>query len=262
MASTYEIQRALPFDPTTKAIAISTRERFLPPLIHYFYNKDGETTLASPAVEFAITIVVTDDEGMIVGDNIVISSAIENRVYTGQIVAIATNTITLDTPLDSVFPAGSNVSFGSRNLAVDGSETTKVFSLRAGEPTLAIDAHLTKVTFRLLATEAVSLDKFGDQAALINGIVLRVVNGQTFNIFNAKTNGDLANIMPGFQIFSEDNPVQGQNAFTSNMGFTGPDNLGTSVLVSTDSDIELLVQDDLTDLLEFTLIAEGHLVQA
>ena len=226
-------------------------------------NQVGNTTTLS--VTGAIddrSVTVTSPTGFDAGDFVVIADAIGNRYYTGQqIGAAAGSVISVHPPLDFAYPSGATVTAGIVNMAVDGSSTPQIFSLRASDPGLPLIVDITRIIFLGLSAAVNDLTTFGDDAALTYGILLRHVNGQTMNIFTAQTNGELASMMYDFDIYEAANPNQGVDGFLGRLSFNGQDKMGVVIRVGPTEDIELIIYDNLsTAFTFFTVIVEGHVV--
>lgn len=226
-------------------------------------NQVGNTTILS--VVGAIddrSITVTSPTGFDADDFIVIADAVENRYYVGrQIGAASGSVISVHPPLDFAYSSGATVTAGLVNMAVDGSSTPQIFSLRASDPGLPLVVDITRIIFLGLTASAVDLTTFGDGAALPYGILLRHVNGDVMNIFTVRTNGDLASLMYDFDIYAATNPQQGVDGFLGRMSFNGHDKLGVVIRVGPNEDIQLIIYDNLlTSFTFFTVIVEGHIV--
>ena len=100
---------------------------------------------------------------------------------------------------------------------------------------------------------------FGDLAKLINGIVLRRNNGTVDNIFNIKTNGELNNLCYDVSFYRATNP-SGVNGIGARMTFGGQSKHGVVIRLDPGESLQLLIRDDLSDLLTFRLVAQGHVV--
>ena len=226
-------------------------------------NQVGNTTTLS--VTGAIddrSVTVTSPTGFDDGDFIVIADAVGNRYYTGaQIGAAAGSVISVHPPLDFAYPSGATITAGLVNMAVDGSSTPQIFSLRASDPGLPLIVDVTRIIFLGLSAAANDLTTFGDDAALTYGILLRHVNGQTMNIFTAQTNGDLASMMFDFDIHAATNPQQGVDGFLGRMTFNGQSKMGVVLRIGPSEDLQLIIYDNLTTAFTFfTVIVEGHVV--
>ena len=220
-----------------------------------------ETTLAVQTAKDDYIVNVTSATSFLVGQYLTIYSVDDNKVYFSNILAINTLAITLDTPLDFEFPIGSVVSVGSNAMNVDGSVTPQVFGIR--NPTTAdipLTVDVTRLMFSCLASSTVDLSMFGNIAGgLARGIVIRRVDGTYENVLNAKTNAELKGLMYDFEIQA----AQGsqQDGFTGRLTFAGQNKMGAVIRLASQEDLQIIIQDDLTSLTSFTIVAEGsHVV--
>jgi hypothetical protein len=220
-------------------------------------NIIAETTTTSLGALDDYIINVTSAASFVVGQYLTIYSVAENRVFFSNILAINTLAITLDSPLDFEFPNGSFVSVGSTNMNIDGSVTPQIFGIR--NPTgsdIPAEVDITRLMFACLTSSTADLSMFGDIAGgLTRGLVVRQVNGIYRNVFNAKTNGALKNIMHDFDI--QVTAGSQQDGFTGRLSFGGQNKMGAVIRLGADEDLQFIVQDDLTSLDSFTIIAEG-----
>ena len=142
------------------------------------------------------------------------------------------------------------------DMAVNGSVTTQVFQIGPvfGASTSTID--ITRVMGHMLDSTAMDDGKFGGITALTNGIVLRKNDGVISNLWNVKTNADLTLICDDFN-YSEKAPG-GQFGANFKNTYAGQGAHGVVLELLPGEYLELLVQDDLTGLDEFTMMAQGH----
>ena len=144
-------------------------------------------------------------------------------------------------------------SAGVTNMNVNGSVTPQIFGIRnpaGSDIPLAID--ITRLMFVGLTTSTPTLAQFGNIAALARGIQVRKVDGEWHNVFNAKTNAEMKNIMYDFEIQAA--ASQAQDGFTGRFTLT---NLGAVVRIGANEDLQIIIQDNLTALTKFEIIAEG-----
>ena len=242
---------------------VNIQDQTSPVLITEFAKINNTTALTDLAVLDARTIVVDTTTGFIDGAHIVITNGAAGRYCVfHQVGAVATNTVTLDRPIDFAYPATSQVAVGTHEMSVNGAVTPVIFSVRAGDIPGGIDLEvdITRVIFKCICATAVDLTTFGDLAKLTNGLVLRRVDGTYSNIFNVKDNGELAGIMYDFEVAQATNPQQGVDGFTGRLTFGGQNKIGVVIRIGAGEDLQLIVQDDLTGLTSFEVIAEGHVV--
>lgn len=226
-----------------------------PLIIAKLSTVESETTLAVTGAIDDTTINVTDGTGFVIGKYLSLYNVTANRFYVGYITEVATNIISLDTPLDFAFPAGTFVTGGETNMAVDGSVTPKVFALRNTEQVIGTSAHLARIIFKGITASLGVFTEFGDLPALAKGIVLRKKDGVFRNILNAKSNEQMKELMYDFEIIAGTGP-QDPDGFSGRFTFT---KLGPFVELAPGEDLQLIIQDDLTGLTELEMMVEGHL---
>lgn len=221
--------------------------------------------LAVDAVVDAYTATVDDATGMVAGQHFRIINAAADKFYFGTILSIAAEVITLDTMIDFVYVSGSGVTTSNINMVVDGSGTPVVFTARTGAPSIPSDVDITRIIFQCITDSAVDLNKFGNLAKLTRGLALRFVDGDKDNIFNVKTNADLAGLAFDFTPYVASNPGQGVHGFIARLTFAGQNKIGVTIRIGPEDNLEMVVQDDLTfgspDIISLVCTIEGHVVQ-
>jgi len=227
------------------------------PIDTYFAESLGSFTLAADTVASGLTaaslvytFTATTGHGIVATDQINLIAA--DRNFTAYVTNVTGDVITVDTPIDYVFPSGSTGLIINTNLAVDGSVTPRIFKVQAG---------VTPVFFRRLIitmTDGSAMDdgKFGGIPALTNGIVLRIVNGFQKSIVNIKTNSDLRQW--AYDLQYADKAPAGVYGASSRLTFAGKEKHGVVLAVSGLSEIQWVVQDDLTGLLTLKISAMGN----
>ena len=240
---------------------VNIQDQTTDPIIVNFNRIDASTTLKDTVAIGDTSIVLTSATGADVGDYLIIFNPDLLRFYKGIILSIDTDTMFLDTPLDVAYPAGSFVDLTTTNMAVDGSVTTQIFGVRGVSPSpIGIAVDITRIIVQCQTATAVDLSKFGDLAALTNGLVLRKRDGRYFNIFNIKTNGELAALGYDWTPYLATNPQQGQDGFLFRLTFAGMNKLGVAIRLRPGEDLQFLVQDDLSGITVLEITAEGHVV--
>lgn len=247
----------------TNGIDVALQDQTTPVVIVKFSKLSEQTTLAAVTAIDINTITVADATGIVAGRYISIFSAADVRFYTGTVVSVASEVLTMDTPLDFVFPVGAAVDSGITDMSVDGSSTTQIFGLRGSgaPPGIRLDFDVTRIIFSCLASSAIDLALFANITALEKGLVLRKKDGVYNNVFNVKSNGDIAGIMYDFNAQAATNPAQGQDGFISRLTFGGQSKIGVVQRLKIGEDLQVLIQDNLTGISKLEIIAEGHIVQ-
>jgi len=231
-----------------------------PIIIVPFHTVTNTTTLAAaPTVQEDYSFDVTVTTGFVAGAYITIWNTAGNRWYQGhQVGAVATNTVTVDTPIDFEYQIGDQVSGGSSDMAVKGSVTPVHYHIRYPDPGLTIVGDITRIILVMECGGACSWAEFGDQTALTNGLILRKSTASTLhNILNAKSNKELANVMYDLDILLAAGPAA-VDAVKGRMTFSGLSKMGTVVRLDSGEDLEFIVQDNISGLTTFKVFAEGY----
>lgn len=240
-------------------------DRATPPLDFYFQQQKGVTTALTNDVEINDTSMIVDSVADIVqGDYLGVFSGVsgEDRFYFAEAVNVIANQVFLDTPFDFAFSAGDPVISTLRNLNVDGSLTPQIFRVAAGGPGTDISIDITRIMIAMDTSGVPEFPDFGDIAGgLAKGLVLRRVDGVTRNIWNLKTNKEIANITFDYTPYIAANPGIGINGLAARYTIAGQDKHGVVVRLKQGDSLEAIIQDNLLSLLDFQLIAEGHQVQ-
>lgn len=221
--------------------------------------EEGTFTLASPTVPDTYTITVEAGHGITIGDTI---EFYENDDFSHYVVLnVVTNTITLDMLMDHTYTVAATCIRGNREMNVDGSVTPKIFRVTPKYLQAGTAWDITRMM--IFIQDATSMDdsKFGGDTALTRGILIRQKNGTIHNIFNAKSNGEMALEM--YDTNYTDKAPAGFFGFRARRSFAGQSKNGVAIRLETDTngEFQIVVQDDLTVLETFRIVVQGHLVQ-
>lgn len=220
------------------------------------------TTLAVAASKGDYQITVADATGFTVGGllNISYSSGSVHDTETTFPIITATpggNVLTLDRMLDRDYPIGTDVELLDANLkGTIGSLASPII--------YGIDPPSNEIwqlqRLLLIMTHGTAGDdgKFGDIAALTNGIVIRVVKGATSeydSITEWKSNSDIKLDMYDL-VYTDKAGGPGGFGTAGRMTFT---RFGYNIELNggLNDRLELIVQDDLTSLDSFTVNLQG-----
>lgn len=230
------------------------------PLIIPFHTTTNSTTLATAATaKDDLSFDVASTTGFIAGAYITIYNISGNRWFQAhQVGAVSGSTVTVDTPLDFEYQIGDQISVGSSDLAVDGSSTSVVYTVRDPEAGLTLTGDITRIILVMECATACSWAEFGDLTALTNGLVLRKTDSVYQNIFNVKSNKELANVMYDTDIFIAGGPA-GVDGVKGRITFGGDSKIGTIIRLASGEDLELIVQDNIAGLTSFQVYAEGYI---
>jgi hypothetical protein len=140
-------------------------------------------SLAVDSVADSRDIVLTAGHGMVtgvfpagdVGTVLEIGSTVTGRFVQAKVLAVVGDTISINQLVGDVFPAGSPVNTGNRNLALaDGSGTPVVFRV---EPSPVQEGDITRIVIAIIGPSAMDFSGFGSDTPLPVGILFRVRRG-------------------------------------------------------------------------------------
>ena len=187
-----------------------------------------------------------------------------DHFYQGEITSVSslggnTYQVRLDSPLDYDYTILGSCSLRSKSLAVDGSVTPVIFEVSPSNLNVSWD--INYIVFHIQDNVAIDSDTFGGLTKLTNGIVLRNVDGITKNIANYKYTSDFRH--HNFYADYDDRAPAGQFGFSSMKIFNGQANSGVVIRLdsATNDTLQIIVQDDLTGLTAFHVIAHGQVVE-
>lgn len=222
-------------------------------------TSNTDMTLSESPIAFGYDIDVTAGHSLVAGDSLSIleiTSEQPDRYYTGTVISIDGNTATMDTPICYAFDPLLSVMYErTNNLAVNGAITTYIFSLTNAFPD-AVD--LTRLIIHLLSDSPMDDALFGSLPALSRGIVFRkkISDTEYINYWNVKSNGGFG--LLGYDTKYNDKAPSGEYGLSSRISYSGMDKHGVAIRVFPGETVEILVQDDLTDLSDFKVMAQGH----
>ena len=239
---------------------VNIQDQTSPIILVPFHNTIVSTTLAAAVAIDDTVVSVADATGVVVGQYLTIYNVAGARWYQGRVVSISVNDITVDTPMDFAYQLGDNLHTGSTQLNVNGSVTPQKFTVRAPDPGIDMVGDITRVIFIIETLGDTAWSSFGDIAGgLTNGCVLRKTDGTYYNIANVKSNAEMAAIMFDLDRIDRTAPT-GTYGLKGRFTFGGQNKIGVVVRLEAGEDLEIIIQDDLSSLEDFRVIAEGHVV--
>lgn len=246
------------YDDEMKAIDVAIQDQTTEIIDLYMVNLDDavEPTVTATADIDDKMIEVDATTGITAGDAINISE--NGRTFQAIVSTFDATSITFNAPLDMPVTADAVVQVGKWNMVVDGSTAPKIYRVT---PPVGATWDIVRLTIGMTATTAMDDSTFGPLTALTNGVVLRVVNGQTKNIFVVSDNGGLAE-----RCYDATYPAKvpaGIYAFRAIRTFGGQDKNGVVVRLQEGDSLEFIIQDDLSDatFTKFACVVQGHAVQ-
>jgi len=159
----------------------------------FFHEHTGVTTVLDANVTAGdINITVANATGIIVGTTLQIENGVIETTLPVVTDITGAPTLILDRPLDNDFTIGDSVEVVSSEIKVNATiASPRSFKLI---PDADQTWHIVSLTISLVHAGAGDDSKFGDAAALLNGLVFRGYNGATgkYRTFtNWKDNGDI-----------------------------------------------------------------------
>lgn len=226
------------------------REPFYSPTEH-----DNEQILASPVAVDSFEITLTVDPATYVGKLIYLKEGL--RFWTGHIVSFVANTVTVDIALDAPFTTDAYVDIGIDDMAVNGSITPVVFTMK---PLPKHKWIVQECLYHMMDASAFHDDKFGSLGALTKGLAFKQHTNIFLNAALIKQNRDFAFITDKYQYTNQGNPSGVFGLLVSGVFLeTGK---GGAVLLNAEirnDRLEIIVQDNLTGLDSIKAFARGYI---
>lgn len=228
----------------------------------YFTQTVTRSLLSTDATIDATFVLVDNAVGFTASANIEIYSGLpEDKFYHGTIINKVGNTVYIDTPIDYAFSAGSIVDSTTTSLNIDGSAQPQIFTISACGTESRISLMVTRIMINLVTTDPIDLTKFGDIAGgIVKGVVLRKNDGEIHNMWNIKTNADISLLAYDTKTFLATNPGQGVNGLDARNSYAGESKHGAGIKLLPCERLEIIIQDDLSSLLKFRIMAQGHVL--
>ncbi len=230
-----------------------------------FHIKNGQyTTFAVAGAIDDRTITVASATGFTVGMHIVMLQQTPPKATFADIIAVNGNVLTLNVPLDTTFTVGSEVVGLIHNMNVNGATTPVLFTLRdlSSIENLDFTLDVTRLMIRMVTSSAPGFDDFGDiTGGLTRGILLQLQNADSdnHNMWVAKTNADLGLLTYDTQFYTASLPINVNGVMARN-SYNGDDKHGAVLRLHPGDDLKIYIQDDLSSLVSFDVMAQGHLV--
>lgn len=214
----------------------------------------GNIALASNTTIDTWQVTLVAGHGVVVGNTICFRE--NGRHYQAVALVVATNLVTLDTPLDYAFTTAATGFRSTEQMNVNGSVTRQIFKVA---PQAGSKWDILGCEFIITDNAAMDAGTFGGIPALTRGIVVRKKDIVYKNIFNAKTNGDLS-----FRCDSLEYDDRASGAGVYGVRAYRTFNIRNEIAIRLDGDLgdefQVIIQDDLTGLISFRSGVWGHVV--
>lgn len=218
------------------------------------------SNLSIPTVEDNYSFTV-DNVGapFTVGQYVYLASNITGRVFGGRVVSVTGNDIEMDTPINTVYNPNSTLIIQQNiEMNVDGSTTRRIFAI-ANPTNIPITLDITRILFHMECSNAPEFSRFCDiVGGLTYGLAVRTANGVTSNLFNVKTNGELAALMYDVNIYDQATPP-GVYGIGGRLSYGGESKHGAIIRLEPGEQLQAIIQDDLSTLQTFRMMASFRL---
>ena len=222
-----------------------------------FHKHTGVTsTIAVPVDAGDISLELADATGFNIGGVVEIHDTVRETTFPIITALPGGNVITLDRPLDFGYSIGDGVDVIHTDLKTEIGTLAAPIS-HVITPPEGVIWNIERIILTMVHGTAGADDKFGDLLALTNGVVIRAnINGQFGSFTNWKTNGDIRRDM--YDVSYSDKAGGPAGFGTSGRGSFN--RIGVTLRLNGDVGdyLEVLVQDDLTDLNSFLINGQGH----
>jgi len=188
-----------------------------------------------------------------------------SKFFQADILSVAGDnpyTCVLDSPLDYAYTIAATGHVSTKHLNVNGSLASPIyFTVSPVGLNPGTKWDITRVLITMECASTPDSLKFGDLTKLTNGVILRFEDGFTKNIFNAKSNGEIAD--RSFDIAYDDRASGASKwFFRARRTFSGLDQNGVVIRLhsNTEDTVKMIIQDNLTSLTDFRVVVQGHKV--
>lgn len=239
------------------AVDVNVQDQISDIIDLYLCRHIADITLASGVgiADYQLTLVA--GHGVVVGNILCFK---ENHRFLQVIVtAVATNLITIDSPFDYAYTTDALVYVSEHDAAsLAGTQgTPQIYNL---SPPVGTTWDIVRLLFHIEDSTVMDDGTFGGMTALTNGVVLRKRDGTYKHILNVKTNGEFAQRAYDREYIAKP-PAGTGHSMNVRRTFGGQSKNGVVIRLAPGDYLEVLVQDDITPLDHFHIIAQGHVVE-
>lgn len=242
-----------------ECLDVCIQDQHTEPIAAYFSKAISNFTISvdtvvSTATDLVYTFTATAGHGIVNGNEVILLDTAIGRSLSFKVLNVATNVITVDRPIDAVYHATTTLGrIITTQMAVNGSVTPQIFSIRAG----STPADIVSMGITILDNTDMDDGKFGGITALTRGLVLRIINSYQRTIFCFKTNEEIKQFATRLE-YSTKAPAGSYGLLA---GIAGREAYGVVLRIADNDVIQWVVQDDLTGLSSLKISALGHYTQ-
>jgi len=245
---------------------VNVSDQTTPAIIAPFNRILNSTFITVPLAidDYQVTVNDPTSASIVPGLNyLVLFDPASERFTQFNITGIAGSVLTLDRLCDFDYPIGTYCDIGRTNMGgeVGSLANPIIYGLRGtgAPPGVDITLDTTRILLAARTSTAVDLAKFCDITQLENGLLFRRVDGERRNIMSIKSNGGIKAIAYDWTPYSAQNLQHGQHGMGSRLTFAGQNKLGVAIRLPIGDDFQVIILDDLGDILELSIVAEGHI---
>lgn len=255
------------FNPVESSLDVSIQDPYSDSFDRFFgIVQKEDITLTADIDKGDFVINVSAGHGFIAGSLVHVTDSSDNNCFISKATAVATNAITLDTPANRDFAvAGTVVRRLQTNLNANGSQASPVIAKFTTFSQHVSDVDVCRLMLQMETATTPQWTDFGDITnGLTNGCVFRVVynaglaSERIVNLFNIKRNSGIALHAYDYTIYAVGGV--GIDGIASRMTWGGIDKRGVVIRLTNADELQMVIQDNLSTISTFNLIAQGHTV--
>ncbi len=191
-----------------------------------------------------------------VGTTISLTDGTSKETVLFKVTIQATDTLTLDMPVGLTYSTSTVVKECIANISSVAGTLTSPQIYEVGPPA-GEEWHIVRFIVAMTLTSAGADNLFGNITALTNGIVFRISNGNIINFTNWKANSDMA------ADFYNLDYIPAKGGASDAMRGRASIKIGSGAIAKLVGDagatIQILVQDDITNITSFSIKFQGHI---
>lgn len=242
-------------NPFTTPIPVEIQDQYSETIDLYLCQKYLTTNPTSSILLESRSIDLDSVSGIIAGDCIDISE--NGKTFQALVQSVVGSTVNFNCPSDQAFTSSAVVKLGKWNMNVNGSITPVIYNI---SPPAGVQWDINRIIIGILDDTAMDDSKFGGISSLTNGLVFRIKDGYYKNLFVVNDNGGFRE--RSFDAQYLDKAPAGYYGFGCRKTFNGQDKSGVTLRIDGDDgdELQIIIQDDLTNLNKLTCVAQGHTV--
>lgn len=223
----------------------------------FHQHTDNVTSFASGVAAGATSVFVVNGSDFATGDEVKFEEGSKQELGVMTLTDVTGSELTLDRPIANTYTTAGSVTEVITNMAVSGNLTNpQIFEI---DPPIGTVWQITRILPVIVDNITPDDGRFGGIPSLTNGVSIRAVTeaGRTVVFGNWKNNGDMKADM--YDVTYSDKAPAGDYGVNGRWTFTN-----SQVVAEIDGDadpvqsMQVLIQDDLTDLTSFRLRAQGR----